>query len=493
MAGDIFNVEPPRWLQAIAQPIDTKLAGRGIATLIGGALGASERQEQQGGAWFQNFLGAAGEARMSMADPLWRLKANEIQLGMMKDVVGIATAETALKTHKLELANVAHDTEVWPKWLAENHDNIIRAPSPDLRTPQFNNLYQMALGRQTAIENGRVVSIAMQDLVKGRDQLPPSWRIKVPIPEAGDPNFTQNLNKAQADLAKAQVAYETQRKWDSMSSYGRPGSALGVARVTRTSTDPWTKESTTTVLEPPGAGPGQGQAISSFDRRVDALLKANAAEAGPFGASRGQVPTEAMKQALTDAEVRVFGGSQEAMAEAALTPGASRTVTPEGLKSVTIQRPEQGGPMPEPIPIFDGPDPNVPGAWQIPVPTIRGTNVTGWTYHITRTAQDRAYTANTYFTAAQLLNNQLLTKSLTLTPEQSKAFTEKRDAYVAAGDAIMAGQIRSLTNAPTLGGTNTLQSPIRNPIGARPPTAAGTNYGGALQLSPDGQLVPVKP
>lgn len=441
--ADIFNVEPPRWLQAIAQPIDTKLTGRAIATVLGGALGASARQEEvitgpggkpqeRGGSWFQNFLGAMGEAKMSMADPLWRLKANELQLGMLKDMVGIATADTALKSHKLELANLAHDTEVWPKWLAENHDNVINAPPPDLRTGQFNNLYQGFLGRQTAIENGRVISYTVQDLLKRRAMLSPDEQGNVYIPQPGDSAFDDKLKAAEAALIQAEKRDVGNRKWDVP-----PG--LGVERIT--TTNPWTKA--VTVYAKPNVT-GQSAAIASLDRRVADIRKVSVSAASQFSRYLGQPPTPELLDHLAEVEKQVLGQSQVDLQSQAAEPGASVTVGPYGVQSVSrTNQPLWTAAEPPPRIQLTGGGSLEPRPRYRPDGQIAGYDMV----HISPGAPDRLVTPDALSTIARNINDQLTmagSGTNPMAPELIASMVKQRDTINGLIDRIVESQIPAI-------------------------------------------------
>jgi len=368
MADEIFNVAPPAWLQAIAQPIDPKVTGRVLAQALTGAIGASERghepiwktdragkpyMEERGGSWFKNFLGAASEARMSMADPLWRIKANQLQLKTQADVLNMVETQADINLKRSTLAENAHDAEVWPKWMQENKDNLLLADPPNLYTAKYNNLYNQTLAQRSAMENTRITSYAVRDFYKRVDGLPASMRYSVSslMPQAGDPKFDDKLKAAMAKLGEAESQAAALRPSAGGTAGGLPLYSLNVKdEFGNTATY---RAASTTI---------PGPVLTDWNRRLDWMRNADYSSYQKF-ADLTTPPDTSTPEGL--ARMNDFNNTEGAVRArlefnnqaAAAAPGARATTTigPSGLPSRTITTtPTWTGAPPPTIDLFNG-------------------------------------------------------------------------------------------------------------------------------------------
>lgn len=360
MADDIFNVEPPRWLQAIAQPIDTKLTGQVLGAALAGATNASARQHEaqwqinpatgkqvymgeRGGSWFSNFLGATAEAKMNMADPFWRIKADQLKLKTATDILGMIETKADIDLKRESLAENAHDASAWPKWLQDNKGNYLQAEPPDLRSPKYNNLYNQFLAGESARANTRITSYAVRDFYKRLDLVPPSERYGVAslMPQAGDPEFDTKFKVAQGALEQAETKVAAQR------------TGAGPAGMTprRFTTKDWMGN--TTVYEPPASNL-PGPVLTDWNRRMDWLRNADyESYRRVYTATPPDTSTpegQAQMNLINDVEGAVRARLEKQNQDTFSTPGATVTTTtgPGGVatRSVSITPLWEGEPPP---------------------------------------------------------------------------------------------------------------------------------------------------
>lgn len=175
---DIFSTSPPNWLVEIARPIDTKLTGQVLGSAIAGGLMAAEtvgaKADEierktgerpswlaQTGSWFGEFLPAAHEAKLNLQDPLWKLKAQKVQLGIMGDALGIVSEQQKIDTNKSKIALMAKDTQDIPAWLREHPtvESRMSAEWPAAMTPEWNsNLNNLRLRDSQSVQAKVIVS-----------------------------------------------------------------------------------------------------------------------------------------------------------------------------------------------------------------------------------------------------------------------------------------------------------------------------------------------
>jgi len=114
--SDIFSVEVPRWLQAIAKPASPQLFGEavggGLAALYNAAELSKESKEAaekdsnvQAKSWLQEIPSGLAMARMNQADPLWKIK--QAQAGAL---ISQRNAQAQLAYQRAE--EMAHESEL---------------------------------------------------------------------------------------------------------------------------------------------------------------------------------------------------------------------------------------------------------------------------------------------------------------------------------------------------------------------------------------------
>ena len=115
----------------------------------------------QTGSWFGEFLPAAHEAKLNLQDPLWKLKAQKVQLGIMGDALGIVSEQQKIDTNKSKIALMAKDTQDIPAWLREHPtvESRMSAEWPAAMTPEWNsNLNNLRLRDSQSVQAKVIVS-----------------------------------------------------------------------------------------------------------------------------------------------------------------------------------------------------------------------------------------------------------------------------------------------------------------------------------------------
>lgn len=341
MASDIFSVEPPRWLQAIAKPIDTSLTARGIALALATPSLASERTEawaqdaskagqpptkwQKAGHWFQDLPKAMGEAQLNLMDPFWRIKAQKAQLDMMSTALGMARHKQILDMNRLKLTNEAKDLDSIPAWLEEHPtpESRLNATWPSGLTPawratlnQLRSTDTRSIQMRSALDNSHAYQRRLDSLAKeGPDGEEAASGLRaIPMPDTGPtPEMLMELSRQEQSVAQRKRATAAQ------------GTALGEADVAagraqrRVQTDSSGK---TTVTYVPGEPRDLARDISSYRSRLTALSKqgpAGAQAAARLGAQPldpATGPTPEQLQALSQEESTVAQSKFDAVARA---------------------------------------------------------------------------------------------------------------------------------------------------------------------------------
>lgn len=141
MASDIFNVEPPRWLQSIARPIDTKLTGQTIGMALGAGMNAIADDT--------SYREGIATARLNAADPMWKAKWELAQ-----------DAEMIRKADWLAKAESYH-------WLAQQRKQDAVNRVSDVQGGVFNIAQKIASGDElTPEEQSVAANVKSQDGVK---------------------------------------------------------------------------------------------------------------------------------------------------------------------------------------------------------------------------------------------------------------------------------------------------------------------------------------
>lgn len=111
--ANLFDVEPPQWLQRIAQPADMLTASRVVGQGVGAAMKyAGDRTFDSSNFGEDNpapsFRQDLGEARLNQIDPFWKLKVEQLKL---KNTETAAQLASALSTAELRKRTIQDETE----------------------------------------------------------------------------------------------------------------------------------------------------------------------------------------------------------------------------------------------------------------------------------------------------------------------------------------------------------------------------------------------
>jgi|SRR5215831_5038791 len=151
--SDIFGgVEPPQWLQRMAQPADMSVAGRVVGELVGGlglsaenALKEAKTKQAQGidTNWIKELPGQIHqglfEARMNMQNPMWKLGVQQAQLGMAKTQLDMQNTQSQIDVRKQHMTMLQTDQQNFSRWMQDHptwqsRQNV--AP-PVFMTPEY--------------------------------------------------------------------------------------------------------------------------------------------------------------------------------------------------------------------------------------------------------------------------------------------------------------------------------------------------------------------
>lgn len=224
----IFSgVEPPAWLERIAQPIDTTLTGKVIGDLVGGladatgiAIDKATQKQKQGinTSWIKELPGSIkpglAEARLNVQNPLWKMQAQQAQLNMAQQGLFLQNQQSLIEARKTKLQMQQHDQEVLPKWLQDHPTWESRqdAEPPQLFTSEAQRMYRdVQLGDAQNIKHKSIVegidayskSVSELQKIDPIAAAPFATKIgKVPTPE-DQAALGAALDKAQAKRAEA--------------------------------------------------------------------------------------------------------------------------------------------------------------------------------------------------------------------------------------------------------------------------------------------------
>lgn len=140
--SDIFgNVEPPAWLQRISQPADMSITSKVVGELIGGLADASEiaiqkatDKQSQGieSNWIKELPGSFKEgmttARLNMLNPLWKIQAQQAQLGLAAQKQAMDAQQSQLDMRKSQMAQWEEDAPKLSKWMSLPYDELLKTP-----------------------------------------------------------------------------------------------------------------------------------------------------------------------------------------------------------------------------------------------------------------------------------------------------------------------------------------------------------------------------
>jgi hypothetical protein len=126
MANIFGGVEPPAWLQNIARPVD----GRDFGMLLGGAVNAFQKDEDGERIGFGRGL---AESRMNMADPMWKMKAAQTEVGMRSAILQNEMTYQKFNQQKEELAAWQEFAPEAAPWLRMTPEERLKTQAPDPR------------------------------------------------------------------------------------------------------------------------------------------------------------------------------------------------------------------------------------------------------------------------------------------------------------------------------------------------------------------------
>lgn len=504
----IFSVEPPRWLQEIAKPIDTKLTGQVLAKALLGATGASARgrelvttgydaetvkayQEPRGGSWFQNFLGAASEAGMSMQDPFWRLKADQLKLKTAEDVLGLVREGQAMQLARTNMANEAHDLDLAPNWFSLTPEERLHGRQPGFRS---------------ALWSGRAIAQDNADRQWMRDQT--------------NTNIGRNYDSRRTALSKrGDVGLTAATNVPATNNPGPQDFAiletkeLEVAAYERTEREK--REAAAATLGPPrsvtitgpggatvygGATTGAGSPAAQYNDARKFLLAQ-----GPLGGLwAGRLPyliTTPTQADMAQLATVMAGYNQEAEAQvresvatgrAGGGPVTSTVRISPWMTETTTTTPEWTAAVPQP-----SVEPTS-GTIFWPVPVFKNGRVVNYDMQRINSHSDKLITANQLADVAAKLNDSLITSRFTMTPAARDEAARQRDAYQDMANQLINSQLpdlRALVERRQRGGA--APAPVPPARGTNAPPLRGTNVptsGSRTNwiLDASGNLVPAR-
>jgi hypothetical protein len=166
--ADIFNVEPPAWLREMTHSDSRGLLGQVAGSLVAGGVVAAEHaaepNEQRN--WFQLLPQSIGEAKMSLVDPMWRLKLQQAQLGIAHTALGMQEMQQNIDLNKTKLRLNAEDTAEIPKWL-QDHPTVesrMSAEWPAAKTPEWNHNLDQLRARDSQSTLAKVTVSGLKEL-----------------------------------------------------------------------------------------------------------------------------------------------------------------------------------------------------------------------------------------------------------------------------------------------------------------------------------------
>lgn len=174
--ADIFNVQPPAWLQELTHS-DSRGLGRALGTLVGGAVIATDKatDENEQRSWFKLLPESLGEARLSLMDPMYKLTIQQNQMEIASKALGLDEMQQRIDLNKTKLRLNAEDLATVPKWL-QDHPTVesrMTAEWPTALTPEWNsNLNDLRLRdsqstlAKTTVTGLKDLSDAVQEISK---------------------------------------------------------------------------------------------------------------------------------------------------------------------------------------------------------------------------------------------------------------------------------------------------------------------------------------
>lgn len=155
---DIFaGTQPPAWLERLTTPSEPGLLGKIFGDLVGSfadstevAIDKAQKKQAQGidTSWIKELPGSLkqgmAEARLNAQNPLWKMQAQQAQLNMAQQAIGIQNQQSLIQSRATTLRMQQHDQEVLPQWLQEHPTWESRqdAEPPVLYTTQGQKMFR---------------------------------------------------------------------------------------------------------------------------------------------------------------------------------------------------------------------------------------------------------------------------------------------------------------------------------------------------------------
>jgi len=192
--ANIFDVEPPRWLQEIAKPIDTKQLGQVAGLMLAGASNAAGTNK--------SFSQGFQEARLNLADPMWKVRLAQDATRLQLDQV---RAESALELMSLQ----REENRLWMQDIPTIKDFAAKPIEQQLSEPLTGLVSKR--GNQMAVQMNRNASqsAVAKSMVQAKTDYDKRVAALIKLdPEAGvglalPPNqYPRRINFASLELAE---------------------------------------------------------------------------------------------------------------------------------------------------------------------------------------------------------------------------------------------------------------------------------------------------
>lgn len=244
MASNIFDVQPPAWLERIAKPINAVATGQTIGALAGGLINAATTGKPVGESVSDSF--------QEISDPLWQYHKAESGLRLDLGRVGLETA-------KFNLDNAKFDAATVPQWLQQDWRTRLEGPLPPVKTPQalavvtrqrMSDIKMLSdqtkdVGVVTAIKsfNGRVDQLSKLDPEAAGPFL-------AQVGKVPSPTINQALSVAIAAAQQRQKNIASQAELDAIARGDREVTTITDKGVTKSFRPPTSAEMPTAHPEP---------------------------------------------------------------------------------------------------------------------------------------------------------------------------------------------------------------------------------------------------
>jgi hypothetical protein len=121
--ADIFGTQIPPWLQEITLGDRNGWIGKAAVTALGGGIGAAVKasDEDEKRNWFQLLPESIADARMSIMDPAYKIKLQQMQLGIANTALQMQETQQKIALNASELQAEAQDLKAIPPWMATHN------------------------------------------------------------------------------------------------------------------------------------------------------------------------------------------------------------------------------------------------------------------------------------------------------------------------------------------------------------------------------------